>query len=181
MAWLASQATSARPEAVPNVTLSPEMPVLTTIGPAASCSRATRRHSSAAPPARRSSALVDATVVRICGIGASRRTGGTLAFVPSTSWDGGGLCADVQPALLARAASAASATSPRARQRSTLRAPAGSPDPGVARIPPVRPSPDVRAVVLALRFDDLVRPVRIGCIDQPDVPVAREAIHLDQR
>src|SRR5262245_35779971 len=167
---LLSHAASAVPDAVRKVTLEPLAPTRTAIGPCGSCSRVAFRHRLAGLPASVCPRRTTETLVRICGDGASRWTLGGRAGLPSTS-SAGGRSSPEQPAPAATTIARRHATAaPEAR--ATSRAPARSPDAGVARAPAVGARPDARAVVLALRLDDLVGSVGVRGVDQADVAVA---------
>ena len=118
--------------------------------------RAARRH----PATRRSRGRRRS--VRDRRLRASKRIGRARAGEPSTSCAGGR--SDVRRAAVACAATTAStderdssarARRPRQELHPVLR------DAAVARAPSVRPRPDVRAVRLALRLDDLIGAVGV--------------------
>src|SRR6187431_2091029 len=104
---------------------------------------------------------------------------GLSAGVPSISCAGG--FSSPAQAAAATVTSVATATSdPGLGRTLTSGTPAGPPDAAVARAPPVGSGPDSCAVVLALCLDDLVSAVGVHGIDQANVRVARQGVHLGQ-
>jgi len=71
------------------VAVEPLAPTRTTKRPFGACSRAVSRHPAARLPACTRGGRRTDTLVRICGVGASRWTAGARARLPSTSSTGG--------------------------------------------------------------------------------------------
>src|SRR5262245_14089727 len=172
---VSSQATTPLDADVRRVVLDPTTPTRITTVPVGECSRADSMHAWACDESSACTASTLITLVHTCGNGSSSVTFASGGGAPSASLRGGSA-----PALHADAA--AIARRRRAPPRTCISgAPARPPDTAVVRAAPVRTRPDVRAVVLALRVDELVTTVGVEGIDEADMAVAREGIHRDER
>ena len=98
---------------------------------------------------------------------------GTVSWVPSQP-------ATRTDAVESTAAKGRRRPKPDGLPRGRSRAPAGTANAAVARVATIGPSPDAGSVGLALRLNDLIRSVRVRRVDQADVALARQGVHLDQ-